>query len=142
MDLGIDQTTADGLHRYVGQVADALALTGNPYCLDLARPMNAYLALDTRLPSFPHCDTALLWDERYGWAGTLETDARSELTVLTYLGGDVLPSPRTVARFGFAFVADRLPRHGSAPELADTGHDELLRRLARYSQPIPLDAIR
>lgn len=140
MELGIDQALAHGLRRYVEQTVAALALTGRPYCLDVAHPMSAYVALNARLPNFPDCDTALLWDERYGWAGALETDTSSQLTVLSYCGSALLPSPATVAQFTHDFLAGLVSPSTASPVFSIDDRDQLTTGLISYSLLTPVGA--
>lgn len=140
MDVDIDPALAKGLRRYVDQIAEALALTGRPYRVDLDRPMNAYVALDTRLSSFPEYDIALLWNEQHGWAGALETGTNSELTVLAYLGKPLLPSPHAVAQFAYDFLAERFTRSITAPTYRAADRDALTARLLSSPLLIPVSA--
>jgi hypothetical protein len=49
MDLEFDFLAAQGLSRYVRLVAEELGLTGDCSFVQLAPPVNAYLAVDGRL---------------------------------------------------------------------------------------------
>ena len=137
MILDAASASAYGLGRYLSLVADALDLTGDAYCLDLGPPVAAYLALDWRLPGLPARDAALLWDEYNGWAGGLETTGAGAIAVLSYLGGDVLPSPRVVARCAQELFTDAGRCRAEPPgfRTADT-RDDLAQRLAAYAPPL------
>ncbi|WP_229874839.1 DUF6292 family protein [Amycolatopsis deserti] len=100
MYLEYEDAQARGLRRYVRLVTEALGLGGNAYFVQIdPPPANAYLALERRLPEFPDRDAALIWSEDTGWSLVVESHCGEDLIVLAYLGTDVLPAPRVVARF-------------------------------------------
>jgi hypothetical protein len=82
------------------------------------------VALEQRLPGFPDRDVALLWNEQHGWSVGVETSCGEDVIVLCYLGTDILPTPRVVARFvAEAFADDDPPQRlgtYAAPELDTT----------------------
>lgn len=98
MDLDGEGVAARGLRRYVRLVAEAVGVGSESSILQLDDPVSVYLALDRCTPGHPDRDLALLWDERHGWALAVELDG-ARLRVLGYLGGELLPEPRVVARF-------------------------------------------
>ncbi|WP_086680110.1 DUF6292 family protein [Amycolatopsis pretoriensis] len=119
-----------GLRGYVAAVARAVGVGLESCTLDAGTPAAAYIALDWRLSRFAEHDLALVWDEANGWAAAIEDSGGA--TVLTYLGGEVLPEPRAVVRF-LAAVRAGDPDAGTleAPELREPGrHEELLGTLA------------
>ncbi|MEV6824639.1 DUF6292 family protein [Amycolatopsis sp. NPDC051102] len=114
------------LRGYLGAVARAVGVGLESCTLDTGTPAAAYIALDWRLSRFPGHDLALVWDEVHGWAAAIEDAAGA--TVLTYLGGEILPEPRSVVRFLAAVRADD-PEAGTleAPVLREAGdHEQLL----------------
>ncbi|MEQ0559983.1 DUF6292 family protein [Amycolatopsis sp. NEAU-NG30] len=123
---------ARGLRQYVLAVAAGLAAPA--WFCEVDVPAGAYLALDHRLTRFPDHDTALLWDERDGWAAAVEAPAGDEVIVLAYLGGDVLPPPETVVEFVRALYGEEYPGQPEPPDFrspgAPDGFDE---RLAAYA---------
>lgn len=134
MDLDTDSAPARGLRRYITLVADALALSGPGWTIQLDPPISAYVALDQRLPAFPTRDTALLWDELHGWALAVETASGEDLLVIAYHGGDIVPAPRLVAQFAVRLLTSPYDRAGPVepPCLRD---DLLAQRLAGYAAP-------
>jgi hypothetical protein len=134
MDLEFGSLTAQGLPRYVRLVADALGLVGESSFVQLEPPANAYLALDGRLSLFPTHDVALVWDEEHGWAAGIETSSGDDIVVLTYLGDDILPAPRVVARFARSVFGNELPGQPQPPTLRTVNDDDDLHaRLAAYA---------
>ena len=132
MDLDFDSPAANGLRRYIRLVADELGLTGESSYVQLEPPAHAYLAVDGRFKSFPARDVALLWDEEHGWAAGVETHSGEDVMVLAYLGKDVLPAPRTVARFVRSLSGEAGPVE--PPAFRRPGdHDDLETRLAAYA---------
>ncbi|MEV0675378.1 DUF6292 family protein [Actinosynnema sp. NPDC050436] len=123
------------LHRYVGDVAAALGVGLESCTVDQDSPVSAYLALDTRLPTHPHRDLALLWHEEHGWSAAIETHSGEDLLVVDHLGGpDVLPPPHRVARF-VQDLRTAGPRRTEPPRLRTRGtHADLARLLHRYAE--------
>jgi uncharacterized protein DUF6292 len=134
MELEPRSRSSRGLRRYVGLVTEALGYTGHAFHVQTEAPTNAYLPLDERMPAFPDRDVALLWDERHGWSGAIETASGEDLIVVSYLGTDILPSPRAVARFATDLVTGSGPGQAHAPGFrrADAD-DDLPARLAAYA---------
>lgn len=131
IDLGRDTEFSfeRRLRGYLGEVARAVGVGLESCTLDAGTPASAYIALDWRLDRFPRHDLALVWDERHGWGAAVE-DADGA-TVLTYLGGEVVPEPRAVVRF-LAAVRAADPDVGTldAPALREAGeHEQLLSAL-------------
>ncbi len=117
-----------GLREYLAAVARAVGVGLESCTLDAGTPAAAYIALDWRLSRFPEHDLALVWDEVHGWAAAVENASGDAATVLSYLGGEVLPEPRAVVRFLAAVRADD-PEAGllEAPVLREAGdHEQLL----------------
>jgi hypothetical protein len=122
-----------GLRRYVGLVTEALGYTGQAFHVQTEPPATGYIPLDGRIPAFPGRDVALLWDERHGWCGAIETASGEDLIVVSYLGSDVLPAPRVVARFAAALVAGDGPGQAEPPAFRSVdADDDLADRLAGY----------
>jgi len=125
--------TARGLRRYAALVSEALGQTGDAYWVHAEAPATLYIPLDERVPAFPDRDLALLWDERHGWSGAIETASGEDLIVLSYLGVDILPPPRVVARFTADLVAGTGPGQAAPPAFRAVGtDDDLVERLADY----------
>ena len=134
MELEARGRTSRGLRRYVGLVTEELGYTGHAFHVQVEPPAGAYLPLDERMPAFPGRDVALLWDERHGWCGAIETASGDDLIVISYLGCDVLPAPRIVARFAEDLVAGTGPGQAAPPGFRDPGtDDDLPERLAAYA---------
>jgi hypothetical protein len=123
---------AVGLRQYLLAVATKL---GAPawFC-DVDVPAAAYLALERRLTRFPDHETALLWDERDGWAAAVESASGEDVVVLAYLGGDVLPPPAAVAAFVRDVYAEEAPGQLEPPDFRRPGaRDGFDERLAGYA---------
>ncbi|PXY30238.1 hypothetical protein DI005_06035 [Prauserella sp. PE36] len=134
MELEQHGASARGLRHYVQLVREAMGLSGDSSCVQLEPPVNAYLALEGRLSSFPALDVALTWDEENGWALAVEARCCDDLLVLSYLDSGVLPPPRTVARFAAGMLEGTLNRHPEPPRFRSAGSaDDLPRRLAAYA---------
>lgn len=137
MKLEESGAPARGLYRYLRLVNEAVGLRGDAFYIQLQDPAGAYLALDRRLPGLPWRDTALTWDERQGWAVTVETSSGDDLIVITFLGPDVLPAPRVVAEFARQVLDGGSPGQSEAPNLREHYRDEdLAQRLAAYATPL------
>lgn len=123
---------ARGLRQYL--LAVAAKLDAPAWFCEVDAPATAYLALDHRLARFPDHETALLWDEREGWAAAVESPAGDDVVVLAYLGQDVLPAPDAVVAFVEQIYADDYPGQPDPPNFrrpgAPDGFDE---RLATYA---------
>lgn len=123
-----------GLRRYVGLVSEALGQTGEAFWVHMESPATGYIPLDDRMPAFRDRDLALLWDERHGWCGAIETASGEDLIVLSYLGLDILPTPRVVARFADDLVAGTGPGQAAPPAFRTLdADDDLDVRLAQYA---------
>ena len=134
MELEPRSQTSRGLHRYMGLVSKALGQTGDAFWVHAEPPATGYIPLDDRAPAFPNRDLALLWDERHGWSAAIETASGEDLIVISYLGKDILPSPRVVAAFAADLVAGRGPGQAEPPEFRQAGdHDDLADRIAKYA---------
>ncbi|WP_344056161.1 DUF6292 family protein, partial [Prauserella halophila] len=123
MDIYGQHSTETTLHAYISAVAAALAQAdGTPaqYTCDASTtPAGAYIAMDGRLPGFPDRDVALIWDERHGWGGAIETHSGEDLLMVSYLGGThPVPSPERVARFAHRLLDGAMLRHLDPPEFA------------------------
>jgi hypothetical protein len=98
-----------GLRRYVGLVTEALGYPEHAFHVQTESPATVYIPLDGRIPAFPDRDVALLWDERHGWCGSIEPASGGDLIVVSYLGTDVLPTPRVVAGFAGELIRGEGP---------------------------------
>jgi len=137
MELDPRSRSTLGLRRYVRLIIEALGSSGEAFWVQSEQPVTAYLPLDDRVPAFPDRDLALLWDERHGWCGAIETGAGEDLIVLSYLGTDILPAPRLVARFATELAAGSGPGQAEPPAFrAVDADDDLADRLADYA-PAP-----
>ncbi|MCR6483777.1 DUF6292 family protein [Amycolatopsis sp. OK19-0408] len=123
---------ARGLRQYL--LAVAAELDAPAWFCEVDVPATAYLALEGRLARFPDHETALLWDERDGWAAAVESAAGDDVVVLAYLGQDVLPAPEVVVAFVGSVYAGGYPGQPEPPNFrrpgAADGFDE---RLATYA---------
>ncbi|MEV0067810.1 MULTISPECIES: DUF6292 family protein [unclassified Amycolatopsis] len=120
-----------GLTGYLSAVSAAVGVGVESCTVDLDDPVSAYVALDVRLRRRPGRDTALVWDERYGWSFAMETHSGEDLLVLAYFGDEVVPDPVAVRRFVAGVrSADAVP----APVPPEVGGErgELVARLLRY----------
>jgi Family of unknown function (DUF6292) len=123
-----------GLRRYVALVTEALGYSEHAFHVQTEPPATGYIPLDGRIPSFPDRDVALLWDERHGWCGAIETASGEDLIVVSYLGTDVLPAPRVVARFAADLVDGSGPGQAEPPGFRGAeADDDLADRLAGYA---------
>jgi hypothetical protein len=136
MNLEFHSAAARGLRRYVRLVAAALGPAVDCAAVHWDHPANAYLALTGRLRWFPGRAVALTWDGQHGWAMALATCASESLTVLRYLGNDVLPAPRDVATFSDRLFRDEFVGRADPPAVGGSAHvRELAARLACYAAP-------
>jgi hypothetical protein len=133
MRLEPDQKAARGLDHYVRLVGRELGLDGAGHLINFEPTVRVFLPLDARMARFPDQDVALVWDEERGWAIGVETDSASPVVVLSYLAEDVLPEPRTVARFVRDAFAARFPGQPDPPVRAAP---DLLERLTEYAPPV------
>jgi len=135
MELQYENASERGLRNYLRLVAEALHLPGEAYCVQLDPSVDAYLALEQRLPAFPDRDAALVWNQTHGWALAVEAQCGEDLIVCSYLGGEVVPEPRVVARFA------RLSCDGAAlgdlepPTENSATPGEITQRLSAYLTP-------
>lgn len=132
MNLDCHSAAARGLRRYVRLVADALAPDVDRMAVHWIHPVRATIALSGRLRWFPGRQVALTWDERDGWAMVLAGCASGSLTVLRYLGNDVLPTPTDVAAFNGKLFGDQFAGQYDPPGRGTPG--DLSDRLAGYAQ--------
>lgn len=133
IDSDVEYRFNRGLRGYLEAVTAALGIGLESCTVDLDTPVAAYIAIDWRFTRFPGRDVALIWDERHGWAATIEAGCGEDVIVLAYLGGDdVLPDPRHVVRFLAALRADdhSLGQPGPPGIRRAGNHGELLERLA------------
>jgi hypothetical protein len=141
LDAAVDAgyAFARGLSYYLAATAAELGIGLESSTIDPGSPASAYLALDGELARFPGRELALLWDERYGWAATVETHSGEDLIVLTYLGGDLLPAPAAVARFVAAVRAGdhSVGRPDLPPAPTPEALADLSTRLYAYSFGLP-----
>nr|ADR01092.1 Noc2 [Nocardia sp. ATCC 202099] len=118
-----DPAVERNLGEYVAAVGDAVGAGPAASAVDLGPPVSVYLAVDQRIAGR---DAALLWSERHGWS--VATESHPALTVLGYLGPDLLPPPNAVARF-LADAVRGLPLRIEPPHPRSTDLD---RRLVAY----------
>ncbi|MEV6879403.1 DUF6292 family protein [Amycolatopsis sp. NPDC051128] len=124
--------TARGLRHYL--LAVAKKLDAPAWFCEVDVPASAYLALEGRLTRFPDHETALLWDERDGWAAAVETATGEDVVILAYLGGDVLPAPDTVVKFVGDLYGEGYPGQPDPPDIRRPGtSDGFDERLAVYA---------
>lgn len=134
MELEPRSRSSRGLRRYAALVTEALGYTGHAFHVQTESPASAYIPLDERIPAFPGRDVALLWDERHGWCGAIETASGEDFLVVSYLGSDILPPPRVVARFAADLVAGAGPGQAEPPAFRTLdSEDDLAERLATYA---------
>jgi uncharacterized protein DUF6292 len=133
MNLDCHSASARGLRRYVRLVAEALAPQVERTAVHWVDPVRATVALSGRLHWFPGRPLALTWDEHYGWAMVLAACAAGGLTVLRYLGPDILPPPREVATFSRKLFADQFAGQYDPPAPGTTR--EVTARLTAYARP-------
>jgi hypothetical protein len=111
--LGLDNgeggapALSQALADYVRQVAAAIGVPGDAVGYEVSDTATAYLGLAQRSPQYSTRDLMLVWDERLGWYVGVETLPDETPLVLSYLGGDAVPSPVTVARFVAEVVGGR-----------------------------------
>lgn len=137
VDCWIDERVfTTHLRAYVTAVAHALGIGEESTMIDAAAPASAYLALDGRLPSYPHRELALVWDERHGWAAAVETHSGEDLLLIAYLDPrhGLVPAPHIPAEFITAL------RHGhpagrlDPPDLATPSRRHTSELLAAHSR--------
>ncbi|WP_410638910.1 DUF6292 family protein [Amycolatopsis sp. lyj-346] len=123
---------ARGLRQYL--LAVAAKLDAPAWFCEVDVPAGAYVALERRLARFPGHETALLWDERDGWAVAVESAAGDEVIVLAYLGEDVLPPPEAVVEFVAGLYGEKYPGRPDPPDFRRPGTaDGFDERLAAYA---------
>jgi hypothetical protein len=133
MNLDCQSAAARGLRRYVRLVADALEPAVDRTAVHWIHPVRAEIALSGRLHWFPGRPVALTWDERDGWAIVLARCTTGSLTVLRYLGHDILPAPQAVATFSGKVFGDQFAGQYEPPRWGRP--DDLTERLAGYAAP-------
>ena len=129
-----DHRLRSGLTGYVAAVSAAVGVGEESCTVDLDAPASAYIALDLRLPRHPGRDTALLWDERHGWAFAMETHSGEDLLVLAYLGVERVPAPARVHGF-VAAVRAGTSGHPAPPDLRGSRLD-LVERLDAHRRVV------
>lgn len=123
---------ARGLRQYL--LAVAAKLDAPAWFCEVDVPAGAYVALERRLARFPGHETALLWDERDGWAVAVESATGDEVIVLAYLGEDVLPPPEAVVEFVAGLYGEKYPGRPDPPDFRRPGTaDGFDERLAAYA---------
>lgn len=128
------ETAARGLRRYVQLVAEAVGSGPNAWCCEVDARPTAYIAIEGRVPRYPGRDVALLWDARNGWAAGIETASTEDLIIVAYLGNDVLPAPRLIARQVDELLAGAMVEVPEPPYFRIRGADDGLgERLADYA---------
>jgi len=126
-----------GLRDYIGKIAAAIGSHGESYCIETEPTLEVYLALDGRIPGLPARDVALLWDERNGWAGAIETGCGEELIIVSYLGVSLVPKPEVVANYVARLLDGKAPGQADPPGFRKPySSDRSLRQtLRRYATP-------
>jgi hypothetical protein len=127
-----DHGLRGGLTGYLAAVSAAVGVGAESCTADLDTPVSAYVALDLRVPSHVGRDTALLWDERHGWAFAVETHSGEDLLVLAYLGGELVPAPARVHAFVTAIRAAGGACGAPVPPDLRGDRATLLERLRRH----------
>ncbi|HEY3466347.1 MAG TPA: DUF6292 family protein [Amycolatopsis sp.] len=135
-----DHGLCGGLSGYLAAVSTAVGVGEESCTADLDDPASAYVALDVRLARYPGRDTALVWDERHGWAFAMETHSGEDLLVLAYLGGEVVAAPSRVRGFVAAIRAAGGATGEATPADLRGDRRELLDRLLRYRVPLLAEA--
>jgi acetyl esterase/lipase len=107
------RTLERGLGEYVRAVAAAVGVPDESTTVEISDTATAYLGLPRRWRDRPDHDVMLVWSELRGWSLAVETDpAEDPVVIARHGGGDLVPSPRTVAQF----VADTVAGHHTAHE--------------------------
>lgn len=119
------------LADYVGQVAEAIGVTGDAVGHEVTDTATAYIALDDRCVTQPDHDLMLVWDERLGWYVAAETAPAEPPVVMAYLAGDAVPPPAAVARFVTDTVDGRRVNR-IRPVLAPTERSVLAEKMAAH----------
>ncbi|OXM45473.1 DUF6292 family protein [Amycolatopsis alba] len=130
--IELDHDLRCGLAGYLAAVSAAVGVGQESCAMDLDHPASAYIALDQRLPRHPERDMALLWDERHGWAFSMETHSGEDLLVLAYFGGELVPSPDAVGRFVTAIQAAGGASTAPVPPAPRADRDHVKARLLQY----------
>ncbi|WP_143116422.1 DUF6292 family protein [Lentzea xinjiangensis] len=97
-DVDFDDSAARRARGYVSEVVVGLGLRGDSSFVETEPRAGAYVALEGRLPDFPHHDVALQWNELTGWSVAVE-DRLGQLVEVARLSGDAWPEPSAVARW-------------------------------------------
>lgn len=95
------------LAAYTHLVAEQVGVPADAVTHEVTDTATAYLGLTVRTADLPQHDLMLVWDERLGWSIAIEPRGNDHPLVICQLGGHVVPSPATVARF----VTDVVHRH-------------------------------
>lgn len=119
------------LADYVGQVAEAIGVTGDAVGHEVTDTATAYIALDDRCVTQPDHDLMLVWDERLGWYVAAETAPAEPPVVMAYLAGDAVPPPAVVARFVTDTVDGRRVNR-IRPVLSPTERSVLAEKMAAH----------
>ncbi|WP_370962621.1 DUF6292 family protein [Amycolatopsis sp. cg9] len=121
-----------GLTGYLAEVSAAVGVGAESCTVDVDAPVSAYIALDARLGRCPDRDTALLWDERYGWSLAMETRSGEDLLVLAYLGRELVPRPARVRDFVAAIRSHGGPVTAPVPPDLGSASADVPSLLTRY----------
>ncbi|WP_037348012.1 DUF6292 family protein [Sciscionella sediminilitoris] len=125
-------TLEAALHNYIAQIAAALGVGTEATLCELSDWASAYIALSERCPAHPGQDLALLWDQQYGWALALEPYPGGALSILTYYGRSLIPTPDELLTF-VTTQLDELDQPGPAPVAPHFADTELVDSLAPYA---------
>jgi hypothetical protein len=123
---------AGALTSYVRSVAGFVGVPPEGTSCELTDTATAYLALPQHAPGHPDHDLMLVWDERDGWAVSLETDPNGPAVLVGRLGGDLVPSPEVVAHFVADVMAGRPPAPSDEVQRAPVGRRALAERMNRH----------
>ena len=120
------------LTSYVRAVAGFVGVPAEGTSCELTDTATAYLALAQHAPGHPGHDLMLVWNERSGWAVSLETGPAEQPVLVRRLGGDVVPSPEVVAHFVADVVAGRPTTPGGDVRPAPGGRRGMAERMNRH----------
>lgn len=122
---------AQGLRRYVAEVASALGVGPDSCTVNVNSPATVHLALNVTLPRYPGRNVALVWHERTGWFAVAAAGATAN--VIAYRGGDLLPYPADVTSFVAALAGGRRVGQTMPPHMDATARDDMMTyRLRSY----------
>lgn len=133
-DKPTEQRVEWGLRAYIERVAAELGVGLGATTCEVADFASAYIALPHRAPGSSARDTALIWDQRHGWALAAETDSEERISILAYQRGNLVPPPAQVAGFVETVLAGPPSSPAEPPRFNTT---ELRTELAAYENGPP-----